>query len=254
MNINRKFCTKIALVLLGLSPIFWNTDPAHAVTGSLNIDNTDFTIDPFSQGQGYGVNNAAGDSTIDNTATPNGFGDHFSDSNDNTFLLLGATDPDANITGTPTNSGQASENTDAWSTTFEIDDDNLADGLDVKFDWAFQGNNSNLDSFVVAITNSDFSQYLQIVEQETYDVGTVDQSFDVSSLATGTDYRLYIALTESPIPNNSAAGFDNISVAPTSVGVPFEFSPSLGLLMMGGLFAGSTYLKRRKLAAKLDIN
>ena len=249
MNINRKLCTKIALVLLGFSPILWNTNSAQAVTGSLNIDNEDFTVI-----QNFGVNNAPGNSTIDNTATTsNGFGDHFSDADSNTFLLLGASDPNSTINA-GTNNAQEGANSLALSTNFEIDETNRTNGLDVSFDWAFQGTNDIFDEFVVAIANSDFSEFQTLIEQDTYGSGTVNQSFDVSGLAAGTDYSLYVAVNEADNFGNSAAGFDNITVAPTSVGVPFEFSPSLGLLMMGGLFGGHAYLKRRRSAANVNFD
>ncbi|GAB4534779.1 MAG: hypothetical protein Tsb0014_21210 [Pleurocapsa sp.] len=249
MKMNHKFCTNIALALLGFSPILWNSSPAHAVTGSLSIDNTDFTVI-----QNFGVNNAPGDSTIDNTAISDGFGDQFSDTGGNTFLLLGASDPTSTING-GTNAGQEDGNSVATSTTFEITQDNIDNGLDVSFDWAFQGNGSAFDEFVVAITNSSFTEFKELINQDSYGSGTVDQSFDISSLSTGTDYMLYVAVNEANNFGNSAAGFDNISVAPTPpVGVPFEFSPTLGLLIMGGLFGGSSYLKRRRLSANIDLS
>ena len=37
-----------------------------------------------------------------------------------------------------------------------------------------------------------------------------------------------------------------IGLSATSAAVPFEFSPTLGLLMIGGIFTGSRFLKKRK--------
>ena len=240
MNINRNFCTKIALVLLGFSPIFWNTDPAHAVTGSLNLDNEDFT---FISGQDNGVNNAAGNSNIDETATPQGFGNHFSDSD--TFLLLGATDPSSNISSSP-----ASQNVTAFSEQFEIDSRDIQEGVVVEFDWAFQGTDDESDSFVVRIINSSESDIATVITENSYGQGSYSGIVDVSDFSGGSDYSLFVTLNEGAFDGkNSAAGFNNISVS-----VPFEFSPGLGLLMMGGLFGGSTYLKRRKLASKIALD
>ena len=238
MNINRKLYTKIALVLLGFSPIFWNSNPAQAVTGNLNLDNEDFTFTPG----GAGVNNAPGNSAIDNSATIN-FGDHFDDSG--TFLLLGTSD----ATGSA-GSGNPSQNTVSLSQQFDITSSNHASGLYVSFDWAFNGTDDTNDSFVVKISDQDENNILDIMTQSSYGSGTFNQKVDVSSLAVGTDYNLLVILNEQASDGrNSAAGFDNISVA-----VPFEFSPGLGLLMMGGLFGGSTYLKKRKLAANVNFD
>ena len=238
MNINRKLYTKIALVLLGFSHIFWNSNPANALTGSLSLSNEDFTI------SGSGINNAPGNSTIDNTAPPNGFGNHFDDSG--TFLLLGATDPNVGISSSPGNA-----NSSGISPTFDITNQNKSLGLNLAFDWAFQGD-STIDSFQVLIANSDLSQLVTAFSQNTYGSGTFTGTVDISSLAPGTDYSVYVTLNEAIANGNSAAGFDNIAIS--AVAVPFEFSPGLGLLMMGGLFGGSTYLKKRKLAANVNFD
>ena len=245
MNINHKFfCTKIALALLGFSPVFWNSNPAHAVTGSLNLNNENFTIEA-----GSGLVNAPGSSTINTTATPDGFGNHFSSSDGNTFLLLGGNNPNVTIPSTGGNT-----NTSAYSEIFTITNDNIASGsLNFTFDWAFQGDAAAVgnDSFEIFIADSGFNNFTSVFRQDSYGQGSSSTaSADISGFTAG-DYVFYVTLNERIGNGNSAAGFDLISV---SASVPFEFSPSLGLLMMAGLFGGHAYLKRRKLVANVKLD
>jgi hypothetical protein len=249
MNINYKFCTKIALILLGASPLFWNSNPAHAISGNLALDNGSFLIAPSNTG----VTTAPGSSNIDNSTTIPSFGDKFSDSG--TFLLLGTNNPAGS-----TIQGSGGVNSSGTSPTFELTSSNISRGLDLSFDWAFQGNSgtggpnnvygtTNADSFRVFIANPDLDETVLAFQQSAYGSGSFNDTVDISSLTPGNDYSVYVSLTEAAGLGNSAAGFDNIGV-----GVPFEFSPSLGLLMMGGLFGGHTYLKRRKLAANAKFD
>ncbi len=243
MNINRKCCTKIALILLGFSPLFWNSNPAHALTGSLNLNNENFTSD----GGPLDID-APGTSTINTTSTPNGFGGHFSSTGGDTFLLLGGNDATKTIPNTRENA-----NSYAYSEVFTLTAGNIAsDSLKFTFDWAFQGNVEALgsDSFEVFIYDSALTTPTSIFKQTTFGQAYAqEETVDISGFAPG-DYVFYVTLNENTGNGNTAAGFDNISVA----AVPFEFSPGLGLLIVGGLFGGHTYLKRRKLATNVKLN
>ena len=231
IEFNYKLYSKVILFLLGVSPLVWNANPASAITDSLEIDNTSFTVDTI------GDNAASGDLAIDNTE----FGDIFADGD--TFLLLGATSANANIAASSPN-----VNATATFANFEISSDNVSDGsLNFSFDWAFAGDNDALDNFFVGIGPTGGSVTNFVTFQASYGSGTFDQSIDISGLTPG-NYDLVVSLTESTGPGNSAAGFDNIAIS----SVPFEFSPALGLFLVGGLFGGSSYLKRKK-AAKIDL-
>jgi hypothetical protein len=269
MNMNHKFCTKIALVLLGASPIFWNSNPAQALT--LSLDNTTFT-NKFT-GSGYLVNNAARSSTIDdtavatgtqltyNTGSGGGFGNRFSNNGD-TFLLLGATNTSQTInggSGTNSNKGQSEQNTIAQSPTFTLSQFDINNDLIVSFDWAFYGTQNSsgsiVDDFKVTIENDNYSATV-LPSMTNFGQGTFSGTVDLAGLQSNSNYRLLVTLNEDAgaLTGNSAAGFDNIALAPTGTAVPFEFSPSLGLLLMGGLFGGHTYFKRRKLAANAKFD
>ncbi len=252
IDINSKLYSKMAILLLGIASITWNANPAKAISGTSSLDNEDFTIDTV------GINNAPGNSIIDDTNTPTGFGFQFD--NAGTFLLLGATDTGSLINGSPTNSGQNNVNVTATSAPFEITASNISDGfLNFNFDWSFQGTNDVFDSFFIGIaptgTGSSNIIFPLLVNQSSYGFGTVDTDYDISGLSAG-DYDLIVSLTESTGAGNSAAAFDNISISevpPDPTPVPFEASPTLGLLIVGGLFGGSSYLKRRQSAAKIDL-
>ncbi|VEP18382.1 conserved exported hypothetical protein [Hyella patelloides LEGE 07179] len=237
MKINRKIYSKVALFLLGVSPIVWNANPVRAITGTEAIDNTSFTVTPSTLGD----NSASGALAIDNSE----FGDIFADGD--TFLLLGATSDDASIAASSDD-----VNSSGQSGLFSVTTDNITNGLDVTFDWAFQGNGEASDSFSVSIAGS--GGLVTLLNQPTYGGGTFSQNVDVSSLTAG-DYTFFISLAESntPFSGNSAAGFDNISITEVpSAAVPFVFSPALGLFFVGGLFGGSSYLKRKQ-TAKIDL-
>ena len=251
IEINTKNYSKIVLLSLGFSSVIWNANPANAIIGTEVLDNTNFTIDTV------GINNAAGNSTIDNTATPNGFGSQFDDNNGNSFLLLGATDTNSTIDGIPTNSVQDNVNVTATSVPFNISSDNISDGaLNFGFDWSFQGTNEALDSFFIGIaptgTGSSNIIFPLLVNQTSYGSGTFNSNYDVSGLSAG-NYDLIVSLTESTGTGNSAAGFDNFAISEPPNDVPFGVSPNSGLLILSVLFGGSSYLKRRKSAAKIEF-
>ncbi len=248
--INSKHYSKIALFLLGFSSFVWNANPANAILRSVNLNNEDFTIDP----SGLGSNNAAGNSTINITSTPNGFGSTFNISD--TFLLLGASDVNSTINGAPTNSTQSNTNVRATYSSLDITQANIDNGLNFAFNWAFQGTDDTLDSFLIGLAPqgtgvNGIESYIFI--QGNYDSNqTVNQNVDLSGLTSGPgSYDFIVSLSEADGPGNSAAGFDNIVVSPANV--PFEVSPTMGFLILGGLYGGSSYLKRRKSAAKIDF-
>ena len=251
IEINTKNYSKIILLLLGFSSVIWNANPANAIIGTEYIDNTAFSIDTF------GLNNAAGNSTIGTTADPEGFNRQFDTTVGNTFLLLGATDVDSTINGGPTNNTQSTVNVTATYNTVDITPSNISDGLlNISFDWAFQGTNQTFDSFLVGLVPEGggvggLGDGVVILPQGNYDIQNFNDNIDISGLNAG-NYDLIVSLTDATLPGNSAAGFDNITISEVPVGVPFKVSPNLGLFILGGLFLSSSHLKRRKLETQIN--
>ena len=254
---------KITLLSLGLFAVVCNAKSANALSSPLGIDNTDFTVSPGN----IGLNNAAGNSTINTTASPNGFGGQFATTKGNTFLLLGAVDVGSGIEAKG-NAAINNTNVSAVSPPFTIDADNISAGkLNFKFDYSFQGNNDLLDSFLIGVQPvGDKDNSAPLVFRQGYSDGFVDKDLDVSGFKAG-DYELEIFLTESNAENetgsgNSAAGFDNFFISPVTpptpaavsfnaaapTAVPFGAAPNTGIFILGSLYAGSSYLKRRKMS------
>lgn len=258
-QLNYKINSQVAFFLLGAFSLVGNANPAGAVTGTEPIDNTAFTIVPST----LGLTNAPHNSVIDDSAvstganSPNfggGFGNQFNTTGD-TFLLLGATNTDKRInegtTTSSTNDGnraQNATNVTATFASFAIDADDLYDGIAFSFNYAFRGTTtSNLDSFVIGIAPTgegpSSPNFVPFVAQVTYGGGTFSNTVDFTGLGLSPgQYDFIISLTEATTAGNSAVGFDNFVL--TDV-VPFDFSPSLGLLLVG-VVGGASYLKRKK--------
>ena len=243
---------KITLLLLGLFAVACNAKPASAFTSPFNIDNSDFTVDPGT----LGSNSAAGNSTINTTSTtdsPYGFGTQFDTSDTNSFLLLGAVDVDSGINDGG-NKTLNSTNVNATSTPFMIDSVNIAVGtVDFEFDYSFQGTDDFSDNFNIELRpeNAAIGTGTRILRTGNYGGGSVSQNIDISGLSEG-NYVVGISLTEATgDTDNSAAGFDNFVVsqtAPPATPVPFGAAPNTGIFILGSLYAGSSYLKRRKMS------
>lgn len=231
---------KITLALLGLFATAYSAKPANAFTSPFNIDNTSFTLN----NDNLGTNSAAGSSTIGTAANPDGFDSVFNTTG-NTFLLLGADDPSLAI-NSGTNANEDNANVTA-TYAFDIDADNINAGtLKLDFDYSFQGTDTfDQDSFFVTLTGP--STFIPIVSQGDYGSGSFSDTIDISTLTAGT-YTLSVDLDESTFPGNSAAGFDNIAISEVPTAVPFGTSTNTGILILGGLYAGSSYLKRRKIS------
>lgn len=208
------------------------------------------------------------DSTINQTATPNGFGGFF-EAQDNPYLLLGA------------NSGTTIPLDDhtvgvsiATSENILIVEENANKDLVLKFDWIFQGTSEGTlgiidDTFSVALVGAGTDLLGNTVNVDT-DLLVTNQygskrgeELEISGgLNTGT-YNIVISLIEpsldpllstdvavardvplaAGINDNSAAGIDNMSVGSS---VPFEFTPTTGLFIASGIYGLLRFQKRKK--------
>jgi hypothetical protein len=253
MNYSPINLTKVGLFLTAVSSLFLIAKPSQAVIANLSttVGSSNFT---GIQGQ---VNAVPGTNDIDNATGTAGF-DNFFGSSD--FLLLGATTSNTNITTDSFRGG----NSIAESSIFSLSQANIDAGIAIDFNWAFDGNSTgavgNRDNFSIILTDgtSSAAVFDRQVNTTLPGVGYGSGSESVSLTAIDFDvaptpgnYQLLITLNENgnaTTGSSSAAGFNQISVA----AVPFEFSPSQGLLAVGGLWGISAFLKRRKAAAMLN--
>ncbi len=211
----------------------------------------------FSTGTPTTVGTATGGSPIDDQAAPDGFGDAFIDP----FLLLGAAPTDTDIPGDSLNNANSVATT---TSTFNLSSSNLTNGLRIKFNWAFQGNSTGVaalgddDNFSIVLAKSgSLTERASVFSRNAPDYGFgsesifIDSSSGIFGALTPGAYSLRITLNENDegAGLSTAAGFNQITVT----AVPFEFSPAMGLLAVGGLFGGSSILKRRKAANKVDL-
>ena len=243
---------------------------------SVNLD----TFTPVTNVSGdpsevYG--NTSSTTTINQTSIENGgFGDFFQNSS---FLLLGA-NPNQTIFDDSHTIGVSA----AISNNIEILAENADRDLDVNLDWTFQGNSDgtlsgtsvdDLDTFSLALVDADTLSQQNPAEVNTQLLVTTEyqeqRDYTITipgGLSTGT-YNIVATVVEPSIdtpllgndlvgasdtplaagPNdNSAAGIGNMNVTLSSdvsgASVPFEFSPTTGLLIVGSVW-GLLRLKRK---------
>ncbi|MDJ0898837.1 MAG: hypothetical protein QNJ55_08490 [Xenococcus sp. MO_188.B8] len=235
MNSSQTNIKNLGMVFAVSASLFLAATPSHALIVNLT------PID-FSNGGGT-IDTAPFDSGINTISGSEGFDNYFN----STYLLLGADNGDTNISDSP-----ASGDSVAFTgNTFEISSTDATNGVTFAFDWAFQGTESGVqDEFFISFINTTLTQSFDVFNKESPGYGEGTESLFLTNLTPG-DYELEITLNEAGGRNddgNTAAGFDNITVS----SVPFEFSPSVGLIMMGGIFAFSRYAKSRKVKQELE--
>lgn len=246
------------------SKFYWITSPLFSFSLSINLPAGAFTVTldtDASVGQVYDDVNA--DSIINTTNAPDGFGnydgssDNFFEPANDSFILLGS-EPDEAIS---VNSNPPLLETNiAVFNGIEITTENQSKDLSIEFDWIFQGNQQevagfNLDIFTVALvgTGTDLlggtvDVDLELLATNQYDYDR-DYSYTVDGGLLVGSYTLQASVIESidlPLTNllsvdNSAAGLDNISVT----AIPFEFSPTFGLLIVVSLWGLSRFWKHK---------
>jgi hypothetical protein len=220
--------------------------------------------------------NINADSTINQTVTPEGFGSFFAEE-DNPFLLLGA----SSGTTIPLDDHGVGVSI-ATSENIVILEENANKDLVLNFDWIFQGNSEGTlglidDTFSVALVGAGTDLLGNTVNVETdllvtneYGSKRGEELAISGGLNTGT-YNIVISLTEpsidpldpiDPLPllssdvplaagpsDNSAAGIDNLSVS----SVPFEFSPTTGLFIVGGFWGLLRWQKRKNIVSNNEL-
>jgi hypothetical protein len=237
---------------IAASSLLFTKIPAQAI--NLSLEPSNFTVD-----KGVGTNSASSTSTLNNASFGNGtngggFEEHFS----NDFLLLGAsTNSPYNDTDIRSDSLH-DDNSRAISNTFSLDSTDITKATTIDFKWAFNGNSTggagDQDNFQIYMNrinpsnpNQIFSSTLAFSKNRSSDLYARNSletvTIPANTFASGS-YNLRINVNENDDPNaySSAAGFSNFQVQT----VPFEFSPSQGLLLVGGIWGLSSFLKRRK--------
>ena len=231
MNSSLTNLKNLGILCTAAASLFLAATPSHAI--KISFENTDFTTV-----EGTVDNDASSGATI-NTID---FGGIFTSD----YLLLGAEDIDGSIAASVERGTSTAITTSSKS--FGIS--SVTDDITLEFDWAFQGDNSVEDEFEIGIIGPEgFKSFLL---KDTFG-SAQGESITMNGFAPGT-YQLAIQHSENGGLNtfNTAAGFDNVSAdGVTPVSVPFEFSPSLGLIMMGGIFATTRYAKSRKAKQEL---
>jgi hypothetical protein len=212
---------------------------------NLSLNPSDFTVN-----KGIGTNSASATSALNTNPFSNGSGfeNHFSSD----FLILGANPNSPNYDTDIRTDSLRDENSRAISTTFTISPSDVTQDTQISFKWAFNGNapggsgtQDNFQLYLVNATsganNNFFSQDRSNVSYSKENLQTV--TIPANSFASG-NYFLRVNVNENDDPDNksSAAGFSNFQVQT----VPFEFSPSQGLLLVGGIWGLSSFLKRKK--------
>jgi hypothetical protein len=133
--------------------------------------------------------------------------------------------------------------------------------VQVTYDFAFAGNSSvpgtpdNFRILFVDAGGTNVGPIQNLVGSTSFIQTGLGTLFNIpaNTFTAGTDYFLQLVLNENidGTVNNTAAGFNNVSI---TTNVPFEFSPALGVLALGGLFGASQLRKqaKRKQAIKID--
>ena len=236
-NLGTLFTAAVSLLLAATS--------SHALSVNLAPDQFTSTLGE--------ADDVVGNHPIDEATAPDGFGGAFT----NDFLLLGSPTTATTIRG----DGFNDSNSGAQSSLFSITSDDITDGIVVNFNWAFNGDSPGFagldqDNFSISLIKSDSSAFASVLTSAAtagYGSGSESVTINTGTLTAG-DYRLQINLNENSSglgTFSTAAGFNQITLENPSVSVPFEFSPSLGLIIMGGIFVTTHYAKSRK--AKQDL-
>lgn len=231
-------------------------------------------------------NNVSSTATINETSIDEGgFGNFFQDSS---FLLLGA-EPDRTIFDDNHTVGIST----VLSNDIEILADNADRDLDINLDWTFQGNSDgtlsgtnldDLDTFSLAIVgadtlsqqnlasvNTDLFATTEYQEQRDYTItipgglstGTynivatvVEPSLDISSPSNDSVFTEDTPLAAGP-NDNSAAGIGDMNITLSSdvnsSSVPFEFSPTTGLFIVGSIWGLLRFQKRKNLVGNNEL-
>lgn len=241
MNTSKIFLQKSCLFTLAASSLLLADIPAHAI-------NLSFDASQFSITQGIGNNSTPITSDINVKSPPDGFGDGTNGFFLEEFLLLGARPSDTSI---PTDS-LVDNNSTAESPSFSVDSEDITKGIKLKFTWAFRGNatgdTADKDNFNILLVNVDTLDTFDVFTRDLADPGngygssyTQVATADTTGMTAG-NYKVSIELNENTNLNSSAAGYDDFEIT----NVPFEFSPSQGLLLIGGFWGLSFFMKRRK--------
>jgi hypothetical protein len=182
----------------------------------------------------------------------NGFGGLFTEN----FLLVGARVIDSTI---PTDFRDNANSVAITSQLVNLTAGDIASGIGLSFRFGYNGNStgnagaSDGDNFTIALSNTlggseGLGRFIGVTASNyaiTNSISTI--LTPIITLKPG-DYQLIITVNENADllgGRSTAAGFNNIQIAP----VPFEFSPALGLGVLGLGFA-ATQLKKAQKTAK----
>jgi hypothetical protein len=185
--------------------------------------------------------------TLSTTATPNGFSGVFSSN----YTVIGATSAQnisASAGGTSARTSIAATNTGTQPITINATEAALKQLI--TFNWAFQGNASTTaDSVNIYLENENSTDFYTFSNYKISNAGGYGSGSEVlvvpqgALTPDGSNYLVRFELVEAGggLAQNSAFAFNNLTV---ETGVPFEFTPSLGIVSVAGLWGGSILLKK----------
>lgn len=125
-------------------------------------------------------------------------------------------------------------------------------------------NNESLDTFdtLVFLDLADVTNATASSPFQNDGFGSEDANFSVTANTNGSQTLSNVIQITSNAPVGivnydlftNSGSFSNTVLGPstTATSVPFEFSPSLGLLLMGSVFGISRYVKSRKISKLTD--
>ena len=132
---------------------------------------------------------------------------------------------------------------------------NLPNGSDPFFGDGGIELNTNLALSPSPSQNSfDFNGQGDITSYE-FDLRTSDNNFVIEQLILrqSTNVRRIINTDEFSFTNTiSSSNSSTLTFQEASASVPFEFSPTLGLFLVGSIFAGRSYIKRRQALSLME--
>ncbi len=201
-----------------------------------------FTPADISVNTGTGTS-TAGTSTLINTSTGvDGYNNFFTTQ----FSTLGGTASRTITNPLSIETGTTSADTSANRSALAITAGEVGLAHKISFNWAFKGSATAADTVTVSIVDSVSTVYFSQVFATApggYGNGLSTGTGVVyaSGIAAGIDYYVQFDLNEQSGNGNSAFAFNNLTV---ETGVPFEFTPSLGIVSVAGVWGGLTLLKK----------
>ncbi len=206
----------------------------------------------------FGITNRdfAPDALVDDsTSSSDTLGILTSTQTDNVFGIVDLTNPDnSSGTGTATWVFDISGGTNlsisidfAAMGDFEISNDSFIFSASIDGSTPTNIFTSSIDEAASLDYTLESGTFVNLDDPLSINGTTLNNEFQtIDALLSGTGSTLTLTLSANQEANTEIFAFDNIVVTGDAASVPFEFSPTLGLLAMGSLCFGARLRKYRK--------